>query len=231
MSVAVIPARGGSKRIPGKNIRLFAGQPVIAYSIQAARESGVFGRVLVSTDDQAIAEVALRYGAEVPFLRPAALADDHCGTDDVMAHAVSELEAAGEPPGLACCIYATAPMIRAADIRAGLDLMGKGVDFAFSATTYAHPVFRAFKRSGQGGVEMVMPEHYHSRSQDLPVAWHDAAQFYWGTASAWRERRTVFGNHSAIVALPRWRVQDIDTPEDWERAELLFRLTQEMPND
>lgn len=231
MSLAVIPARGGSKRIPRKNIRPFAGRPMLSYSIAACLESGVFKRVVVSTDDEEIAAVARAEGAEVPFLRPGAIADDHAGTDEVMAHALRALAAEGDVSASACCVYPTAPLVQAVDIRAGLALLQQGWDYAFSATSYAHPVFRAFLADPGGGVRMLMPEHYHTRSQDLPEAFHDAAQFYWGTRDAWLEGRMLFGPRSAIVRLPRWRVQDIDTPEDWRRAEVLQRVLQEMPDD
>ena len=232
MSLAVIPARGGSKRVPRKNIRPFAGRPMLAYSIAACLESGVFERVIVSTDDEEIAATALAEGAEVPFLRPIEISDDHAGTDEVMAHALRVLALQGFVPAEACCIYATAPWVRATDIRAGQVLLRKGWDYAFSATSYAHPVFRAFiAEPDDGGAQMLMPEHYHTRSQDLPEAFHDAAQFYWGTREAWLEGRMLFGRRSASVRLPRWRVQDIDTPEDWRRAEVLYRVLQEMTDD
>lgn len=230
MSVAIIPARGGSKRIPRKNIRPFAGLPMLAHSVAACWASGLFERVIVSTDDEEIAAVARAACAEVPFLRPGAIADDHAGTDEVMAHALRALDAEGFAPAMACCVYPTAPLVRAADILAGLALLQQGWDYAFSATSYAHPVFRAFLAGPGEGVRMLMPEHYHTRSQDLPEAFHDAAQFYWGTREAWLESRMLFGPRSAIVRLPRWRVQDIDTLEDWRRAEVLHRLLQEEPD-
>ncbi|TWO68950.1 pseudaminic acid cytidylyltransferase [Caenimonas sedimenti] len=227
MTLAIIPARGGSKRIPRKNIRHFAGRPMVAHSIAACLESGLFERVIVSTEDAEIAEVARSHGAEVPFLRPAGLADDHAGTDEVMAQVLGALAERGESPPQACCVYATAPLLRPDDLRAGRELLAQGWDYAFSAARYPHPVFRAFTWQPGQGCAMLMPQHYDTRSQDLPDAWHDAAQFYWGERAAWLERRPLFGARSAIVPLPRWRVQDIDTPEDWEMAELLYRIWQE----
>lgn len=227
MTLAIIPARGGSQRIPRKNIRLFAGQPMLAHSIAACRASGAFERIVVSTEDAEIAEVARAHGAEVPFLRPAALADDHAGTDAVMAHVLRLLAEQGELPAQACCVYATAPFLRPKDLLAGRDLLAQGWDYAFSASRYPHPVFRAFTRSATEELAMLMPAHYDTRSQDLPEAWHDAAQFYWGKRDAWLEQRMLFGPRSAVVELPRWRVQDIDTPEDWEMAEILYRVLQE----
>lgn len=224
MKFAVIPARGGSKRIPRKNIRPFCGRPMIAWAIDAARASGLFDTVIVSTDDKEIAETAREAGAEVPFMRPAELADDHAGTIPVVAHAASWAQQQGWPVEAVCCIYPTAPMISPDDLAEGLKLLDRGThDFVFSATDYASPVFRAFLQTENGGVEMLFPEHFGSRSQDLPRALHDAAQFYWGRPEAWLTAKTLFGPRSAALLVPRWRVQDIDTPDDWVRAEALFQ--------
>ena len=225
MRVAIIPARGGSKRIPHKNIRLFAGKPIIAYSIEAARRSGLFERVIVSTDDEAIAQVATQFGAEAPFRRPAELSDDFTGTHDVVAHAVRWLGEQGSSPGEVCCLYPTAPFIRVSDIHAGYALLGTGeYDSVIAATTFPYPIFRAVIRPPEGGLAMVFPQHYRTRSQDLPEALHDAGQFYWAHASAWLAPSAGFTARTGAVVLPRWRVQDIDTEEDWRRAELMARL-------
>ncbi|WP_393936812.1 pseudaminic acid cytidylyltransferase [Aeromonas rivipollensis] len=225
MRVAVIPARGGSKRIPRKNIRDFCGLPMIARSIQVACESGCFDRILVSTDDAEIAEVARTYGAEVPFLRPTALSDDYTGTIPVVAHAIGQLQQEGATPDEVCCIYATAPFIQADDLRQGLNLLRQQqADYAFSVTSYPFPIQRAVRINAAGQVEMFQPEHFATRSQDLEEAYHDAGQFYWGRAQAWLTGQPVFAGQSVPVLLPRSRVQDIDTPEDWARAELLYRL-------
>ncbi|MBL7249436.1 pseudaminic acid cytidylyltransferase [Alloalcanivorax marinus] len=224
MSVAIIPARGGSKRIPGKNIKPFQGRPMIAWSIRAALESGCFQRVIVSTDDEGIAKVAREWGAETPFMRPPELADDHTGTLPVIAHALEWLTDHGETVETACCLYATAPFVRPEDLRAGRDRLDRGdVDYAFSVTRYAFPIQRALRVTPQGRIGMFQPEHFSTRSQDLEEAWHDAGQFYWGRALAWREQRPLFSEAAAPIELPRYRVQDIDTPEDWERAEWLFK--------
>ncbi len=224
MRLAVIPARGGSKRIPRKNIREFAGKPMIAWSIEAARASSCFDRVIVSTDDAEIAEVARQWGAEVPFMRPAALADDHTGTIPVIAHAIDWLRAHGETPEQVCCVYATAPFVQPEDLRRGLEaLQSRDADYAFSVTRYAFPIQRALRITDDGHVAMFQPEHFATRSQDLEEAWHDAGQFYWGRAAAWLEERPLFAAGSVPVVLPPHRVQDIDTPEDWVRAEWLFR--------
>lgn len=224
MRLAVIPARGGSKRIPRKNVRPFCGKPMIAWSIAAARDSGCFDRIVVSTDDEEIARVATEAGAEVPFLRPSALADDHAPTIPVVAHAIEELRAAGDSPQAVCCIYATAPFVRAADLRLGLGILqSQDCRFAFSVTSFPAPIQRAFRVTRERRVEMFHPELFSVRSQDLEPAYHDAAQFYWGSADAWLSGQPIFSPDSAPVILPRHLVQDIDTPEDWTTAEWMFR--------
>lgn len=223
MRLAVIPARGGSKRIPRKNIKPFGGRPIIEWSIEAALYSGCFDRVVVSTDDEEIAVAARACGAEVPFMRPAALADDYAGTLAVMRHAVDAC-AVDRAAGRVCCIYATAPFLLAEDLRRGLQILEQSdADYAFSVTSFAFPIQRALRLTPQGRVEMFNPEHFTTRSQDLEEAWHDAGQFYWGRAAAWLDEAPLFGRGAAPVILPRHRVQDIDTPEDWLRAEWLFR--------
>jgi N-acylneuraminate cytidylyltransferase len=224
MNIAVIPARGGSKRIPRKNIRPFCGKPIIAWPIDAARASGLFDHVIVSTDDPDIAETARGLGAEAPFERPAELADDHAGTIPVIAHATGWARDQGWPVDAVCCIYPTAPMIAPDDLAEGLRLLGEGThDFVLTATDYASPIFRAFRQAEDGGLAMVFPQHFDTRSQDLPRALHDAAQFSWGRPDAWLTARTLFGPRTTALLIPRWRVQDIDTPDDWTRAEALFR--------
>lgn len=231
MRLAVIPARGGSKRIPRKNIRPFASKPMIAWSIEAARASGLFDRILVTTDDDEIARVAADFGAEAPFRRPAELADDYTPTIPVIAHAVEWQAAHGPAPAQVCCIYATAPFIRADDIRRGFEILQSVTcDYAFSVTGYAFPIQRAIRVASGGRLAMFQPEHFLTRSQDLEPAYHDAAQFYWGSAAAWLARRPLFGENSIPVVLPRHRVQDIDTPDDWERAELMFDALQSSEN-
>lgn len=224
MNVAIIPARGGSKRIPRKNIRRFEGKPIIAYSIAAALTTGLFDRVVVSTDDREIASVAETYGAEVPFLRPAAIADDMTGTAPVVKHAVQALQAAGDEVTCACCIYATAPFVRASDLTTAYQALiaAPAKAFAFSVTSFAFPVQRALAIR-EGGLAPIYPESSEARSQDLEEAYHDAGQFYWGRASAWMVETPLFSYASIPVVLPRHRVQDIDSLEDWTRAEHMFR--------
>jgi N-acylneuraminate cytidylyltransferase len=223
--VAVIPARGGSKRIPRKNIRPFAGKPIIAYSIAAARDCGLFDRIIVSTDDDEIAAVAREWGAETPFIRPVELSDDHTGTDAVVAHALRWLADHGVSTRAACCIYATAPFIAADDLRRGYGLLSqKEKQFAFSVCSCAIPVEHALRLPAEGGVVALHPDLVEARSQDLETAYQDAGQFYWGRATAFLNRLSPYGAHTEPVVLPRWRVHDIDTPEDWEHAELMFAV-------
>ena len=223
MKLAIIPARGGSKRIPRKNIKHFGGKPMIAWSIEAAQKSGCFERIIVSTDDEEIAKVALHYGAETPFLRQAELSDDHTGTTPVVAHAIQWQLQHGESPTDVCCIYATAPFLQAKDLQRGLEVLNQvGCDYAFSVASYAFPIQRAIRITAAKRVEMFNPEQYNTRSQDLEEAYHDAGQFYWGRTEAWLSGKSIFSPVAAPVILPRHRVQDIDTPEDWERAKLMF---------
>lgn len=228
MNMAVIPARGGSKRIPRKNIRLFRGKPMIAWSIEAAVKCGLFEHVVVSTEDAEISRIAEEWGATAVCERPAALSDDHTGTTEVIAHAVDWASARGWNPSAVCCIYATAPFIEIADLGKALESLNSGDwHYVFAATTYAAPIFRSFRRAENGGVEMLFPEHFAARSQDLPETLHDAAQFYWGTAAAWSAREPIFHSHSLPLVLPRWRVQDIDDEDDWKRAEMIHKLLHE----
>lgn len=228
MRLALIPARGGSKRVPRKNIRSFGGKPMIAWSIAAALESSCFDRVIVSTDDAEIAEIARHYGAEVPFTRPDALSDDHATTLDVICHAIHWMEQNSSAPSSVCCIYATAPFLQPASILAGLNILETSVaDFAFSVTSYPFPIQRAIHIRADGRVEMRTPEYFASRSQDLEEFHHDAGQFYWGRTEAWKSRTPIFSSSAAAVVLPRYRVQDIDTIEDWVRAELMLKALNE----
>jgi pseudaminic acid cytidylyltransferase len=225
MKIAVIPARGGSKRIPRKNIRLFYGKPIMAYSIAVAQQTGLFDQIVVSTDDEEIASVAQACGATTPFMRPRAIADDFTGTNAVVKHAISWFNEQGHDITHACCIYATAPLVQARFIQDGYDTLARSdAAFAFSVTSYAFPIQRALRLTPDGRVDAFHPEHRMTRSQDLEPAYHDAAQFYWGTARAFLEDAPLFSSRSAGVVLPRFLVQDIDTLEDWEQAELMYRI-------
>lgn len=229
MRLAVIPARGGSKRIPRKNIKEFCGKPMIAWSVAAAQESSCFDRIIVSTDDAEIAEVAKAAGAEVPFMRPAGLSDDHTGTIPVIAHAIEWMrEHSDFTAAQVCALYATAPFVQAEELCRGYEaLCSSEADYAFAVTSYAFPIQRAIKLTSEGRVEMFDSSQFSVRSQDLEEAYHDAGQFYWGKASAWLAAGPIFTHASVPVILPRHRVQDIDTMEDWVRAEWLFKAMRE----
>jgi pseudaminic acid cytidylyltransferase len=223
--IAVIPARGGSRRIPRKNIRMFCGKPIIAYSISAAQQTGLFDQVVVSTDDEEIATVAREFGATTPFIRPKEIADDFTGTNTVVKHAVAWFNAQSNDVTHACCLYATAPLVQANFITEGYEALSRSdAAFAFSVTSYAFPIQRAVRITPDGRVDAIYPEHRMTRSQDLEHAYHDAGQFYWGTARAFLEDMPLFAPHSIGVILPRHLVQDIDTLEDWEQAELMYRF-------
>jgi pseudaminic acid cytidylyltransferase len=222
MRLAVIPARGGSKRIPRKNIRPFAGKPMIAYAIEAAQRSALFDRIVVSTDDDEIAAAAAAFGAEVPFRRPPELADDHTPTVPVVAHATLACEASGARADQVCCIYPGVPFLQEEDLRAALRVLEEGGDYAFPVVPFPSAIQRALRRDADGTTRPFYPEHAATRTQDLPAAFHDAGQFYWGRASAWLAGLNIH-LHGRTIVLPPWRVVDIDTPEDWERAELLYR--------
>ena len=223
MNVCIIPARGGSKRIPKKNIRDFLGKPMLAYSIQAAIQSGLFQRIIVSTDSEEIADIAKQYGAEVPFMRPAELADDHAGTDAVMTHALKYCQTHGCDPKFACCIYATAPFIRVVDLVKGLDLLETtSAGRALAVTSFPFPVLRGQRISDDGLLEMQWPEYRMARSQDLEESYHDAGQFCCLRVGTFLNNPDR-SYSAAPVVIPRHLVQDIDTEEDWKRAELMYK--------
>ena len=225
--VAVIPARGGSKRIPHKNIKTFCGKPMIAYSIEAAKDAGIFDRIIVSTDSKEIASIAKEFGAEVPFMRPCELADDHAGTDAVVFHALKRLMEDGEKIDYICCIYATAPFVKAEYIIKGYNILrDEHAISCFSVTTYSFPIFRSLKINNQNRLEMFWPEYRETRSQDLTEAYHDAGQFYWADVKKYLKEKQFYSNDSVPVILPRYLVQDIDTSEDWETAEKMYRAQQ-----
>lgn len=232
MKIAVIPARGGSKRIPRKNIRNFLGKPIIAYSIDAALKSGLFERVIVSTDDFEIADVARVFGAEVPFTRPAELADDHAGTAPVVVHAIDWVVANNGPVDRACCVYATAPFVTASALSSSLAKMeAAGADSALAVTSFEFPIQRALRIARSGNLEPIYPEMIQQRSQDLEEAWHDAGQFYWGTPEAFSADPRTRITRALAIKVPRYLVQDIDTEEDWKRAELIFAANERNQRD
>lgn len=225
MKVAIIPARGGSKRIPRKNIKSFCGKPMIAWSIEAAINSQCFDQIIVSTDDKEIADIAVKYGALVPFMRPKILADDHADIMLVISHALGHLTSKDNVIDYACCINATAPFICSEDIKKGFEMIvAADSDYAVSVTSFPFPIQRAVRVTSAGNVEMFQPEHFHSHSQDLEEAYHDAGQLYWGTLNSWVNNKPLYSSKTLPIYLPRYRVQDIDTDEDWESAELMFKL-------
>jgi len=228
INVAIIPARGGSKRIHKKNIREFCGKPIIAYSIEAAINSGMFERVIVSTDNHDIADIAKKYGAEIPFMRPLSLADDHTGTNDVVVHAIEALEAEGQEVGYVCCIYATAPFLQKEFIQRGLAQLQSADNkkYAFSVCKFNYPVQRSFTiEDTEKNVTLLEPESIGARSQDLPEVFHDAGQFYWGAAEDFVSiiDGGMFSRFSIPIVLPNYLVQDIDDEGDWRRAEYMYR--------
>lgn len=232
-SVAVIPARGGSKRIPRKNIREFCGKPMIGWTLETARASGLFDRLLVSTDDEEIASIAESYGAEVPFRRPDELSGDHVGTGPVIVHAVKWIMENWGRPEHVCTIYPTAPFLRAEDLAGGLKKLKESQDVqkTFAVTSFPYPIQRALRLTGDGRVAMFQPEYENYRSQDLEEAYHDAGQFYWSTARGVLDEIPTFSNSSKAVILPLHRVHDIDTEEDWKRAEAMFKVLEGLEED
>jgi len=223
-NICIIPARGGSKRIPRKNIKLFHGKPLIAYSIETALNSGLFKRVIVSTDDTEIAEVAKIYGAEVPFMRSIELADDFASSVDAVNETIKRVQESGEEFTYACTIYATAPLLDTSYLKEGFEkLKNSDARVAFSATSMPFPIQRTFKIKPNGRCEMFTPEYMSSRSQDLEEAYQDAGQFYWERIGV-EPKDILFGSESIPIILPRHLVQDIDTPEDWKRAEVMYKV-------
>jgi pseudaminic acid cytidylyltransferase len=221
MNIAIIPARGGSKRIPRKNIKAFGGKPMIAYAITTAKNSGLFDRVLVSTDDEEIAVIAQAYGAETPFVRPVELANDFTATVPVIAHAIQACEGLGWHFSKVCCIYPGVPFIEVADLQgAFMRLEQGGVDYCFPVSEFPSAIQRALKKNSNGVMQSLYPEFQLTRTQDLEPAYYDAGQFYWGKKETWLSNSKIHSNCAGYV-IPNWRVVDIDTPADWERAELV----------
>ena len=224
-NICVIPARGGSKRIINKNIKDFCGKPMIAHSITMAKRTGLFKDIIVSTDSNAIAKLSKDYGANVPFIRPAKLGNDFVSTGAVMAHAARWLCDNLKELSSVCCVYATAPLINEDDlIRAYKIFKNNNWDYVFSASLFDYPIQRAFMKLEKGGIQMFSPHYFETRSQDLPEAYHDAGQFYWGKTDAWLKNSMSFSINSTVVEIPSYRVLDIDTIEDWKRAELMYNI-------
>lgn len=225
-SIAIIPARGGSKRIPKKNIKLFYGKPLIAYSIEVALKSNLFDKVIVSTDDDEIAKIAVEYGAIIPFIRPIMLSDDFTGTGAVINHALEYLKEQGENYDFVCTIYATAPFLDEKYLIEGFNkLKNSNAKNAFSCTSMPFPILRTFKITDDERCEMFWPENFSKRSQDLEEAYQDAGQFYWTNLNI-KSNKIIFSKESIPIILPRFLVQDIDTLEDWEMAEIMYEIIQ-----
>ena len=225
LNICIIPARGGSKRIPRKNIKDFLGKPIIAYSIEAAIKSNCFDQILVSTDDDEIAEIAKKYGAKVPFIRPVKLSNDYSNTLPVIRHAIEWFDDQNQLLSEVCCLYATAPFVQADTInKAYKQMKQKQADYCFTVTSFAFPIQRAVRLTTENRIEMFYPEQLEIRSQDLEESYHDAGQFYWGKAEAFKQEKPLFSKSATPYILPRHLVQDIDTPEDWRRAELMYQV-------
>ena len=223
MNLCVIPARGGSKRIPHKNIKDFNGLPMIAYAINAAREANVFDKIVVSTDDQEVAKIANKYGAETPFWRPSELSDDFASTVSVVSHATQACESVGFKPDYVCCIYPGVPLLKAEDLWSSLEILrASDAEYCFSIVEFAAAIQRALRMTNSGHVRPYQPQYQLVRTQDLETAYHDAGQFYWGKTSAWVAEMLMHDGGLGYV-IPKWRAIDIDTPDDWKKAELLCK--------
>ena len=225
MRVAIIPARGGSKRIPKKNIKIFHGRPIIYWSIKAAQKAKIFNKIIVSTDSKKIAKIAKYCGAEVPFMRSKKLSDDKTSISEVIVNSIIWLRSKGYNPSNVCCISATAPFIKVSDIVKGYNkLLSNNWKYVFSATAYEYPIQRSFGTLKNKGVKMLFPKYYNCNSQKFSQMYHDAGQFYWGNSETWIKKKIIFDDKSSIVPLSNWRVQDIDTPHDWKHAEIKYKI-------
>jgi pseudaminic acid cytidylyltransferase len=224
MKIAIIPARGGSKRIPRKNIRQFAGKPMIAHAIETARASGLFEHVIVSTDDKEIAKIARDWGAETPFVRPVELSDDFTPTVPVVAHAIQSCEELiGGQVDHVCCIYPGVPFIEIGDLKESWALLNRSnTDYCFPIAEFPSNIQRAMRRGENGRMVSFYPQYELVRTQDLENAYHDAGQFYWGAKQAWLTNPRVHASGTGFP-IPFWRVIDIDTEDDWTRAERMYQ--------
>jgi len=223
-NLCIIPARGGSKRIPRKNIKPFMGKPIIAYSIEAALKSGLFNEVMVSTDDEEIAQIAKQYGARVPFYRSAETANDYAGTADVIFEVLKEYKERGKEFDNFCCLYSTAPFVTSERLKEACNLLSEGVDASFTLVQYSYPIQRSLKKNAEGYVEMNFPQYLGSRSQDLEPIYHDAGQFYFVKTNVFYEEKTLWCRRTAPLILSELEVQDLDTLTDWQLAEMKYKL-------
>jgi N-acylneuraminate cytidylyltransferase len=223
-NLCIIPARGGSKRIPRKNIKPFMGKPIMAYSIEAAMQSGLFDEVMVSTDDEEFAEIAKQYGASVPFLRSEKTANDYASTVDVLLEVLMMYCERNEVFDNICCLYSTAPFVTSDRLKEAYGNIEKGAEASFTMVQYSYPVQRSLRLNDKGYVEMVYPEHLSSRSQDLEPIYHDAGQFYFTKVSALKEQKTLWCKKTIPLVLSELEVQDLDTLTDWQLAEMKYSL-------
>lgn len=222
MKIAIIPARGGSKRIPRKNVRPFRGRPLIEWAIEIARNSACFDRIIVSTEDKEIADISRAAGAEIPFTRPVELSDDHAGTMAVIKHALTELAKQDCVPSHVCCLYPASPLLTPRSLHSAYQqLLASNVSFCFGVVSYGHPIQRALRLGIDGRISMIDPSQALTRSQDLEPAFHDAGQFCWGTTDAFMEGISPMLQPASAIILSRNRVVDIDNEDDWELAEAL----------
>jgi pseudaminic acid cytidylyltransferase len=225
MKIAIIPARGGSKRIPNKNIKKFLGKPIIAYSIRAAIESDLFDKVVVSTDSEAIKAISLNHGAEVPFLRSEKNSDDFATTIDVIFEVIKQFEEIGVKVDEACCIYATAPFVSSEELTTAYSLLvEEAYDVVFPVLPYAFPIQRAIKLDSEKKIQMFFPDERQTRSQDLEKSYHDSGQFYWFNVESVIEKETLWTDNTGVILMDEMHAHDIDTMKDWEIAEFKYRL-------
>lgn len=225
MIVAIIPARGGSKRIPRKNIRDFGGKPMISWTIREAQKSQLFDHIIVSTDDDEIKKISEQHGAIVPFVRPANISDDNTPTVPVISHAIKEIDSSHGHVDYACCIYPCSPLLKDYDLIKSFNMLkSTGENFVYPIVEYPHPIYRSMKQSKDGRMQFIYPEYELTRTQDLEEAFHDAGQFYWGRADAWRKQKKMHSDGIGMQ-IPSYRVVDIDTEDDWKRAELYFKFS------
>ena len=225
-NICIIPARGGSKRIPRKNIKDFLGKPIIAYSIEAALKSNLFDEVMVSTDDEEIAAIARQYGASVPFMRSTETASDYATTADVLLEVIAKYREFGKEFDVLCCLYATAPFVEAKRLKECFELLQDDIDSAFTVVEYSYPIQRSLVCQNKL-IRMAYPEYKTSRSQDLQKHYHDAGQFYFSTVKNLIENKFLWGTHTSPLVLSELEVQDLDTLTDWHLAEMKYKLLHE----
>lgn len=223
-NLCIIPARSGSKRIPRKNIKLFMGKPIMAYSIEAALESRIFDEVMVSTDSEEFAAVAKKFGAEVPFLRSERTSNDFSITAEVVDEVLAKYKEEGKVFDVICCLYSTAPFVTPEHLLSAYELLGDTVDASFSVVEYSFPIQRSHRIDKEGYINMIHPEYYKARSQDLEKTYHDAGQFYFAKTSAFKNEQTFWCKRTVPIILSELEVQDLDNETDWKIAEIKYKL-------